>query len=137
MSGNKVEVLYSPKVGRGWSTTTAHATRAGGLVFVTGQVAVKSGQDGHKKRGSVGEMGSLAEQTVQVMENIKAILDHAGTSLDNVAKRNIYLTHPGDFDEVHAILEKYLGPMATTCVVTGLIPSSSRVEIEVIALIPD
>ena len=133
----KIEVIMSPRVGRGYSSTTAHATKAGGFVFVTGQVAVKPNEDGAKRRESVQEMGTIAEQTRQVLENIKAILEQAGSSLALVAKRNIFLSHPGDFDEVHAILEEYLGPMATTCVAAMLIPKSARIEIEVIAVLPD
>lgn len=136
MSKN-VEVIMCPKVGRGFSTTTAHGTKAGGFVFVTGQTAVRPNEDGSKRRGEMPEMGTIAEQTRQVMENIKAILEHAGSSLDLIAKRNIYLSHPGDFDEVHGILAEYLKPMATTCVVTLMTPSSSRIEIEVIAVLPD
>jgi 2-iminobutanoate/2-iminopropanoate deaminase len=133
----KVDVLFSNKIGRGYSSTTAHGTKVNGFVFVTGQVAVKPGQDGLKERDRVGEMGTLEEQTIRVLENIKIILEEAGTSFEHVAKRNIYLTHAGDFDAVHKILERYFKPVATTTVVTGLIPVSSRLEIEVIAAVPD
>ena len=131
-----VDVLISPKIGRGYSTTTAHGTKANGFVFVTGQVAVQPGQDGSKARAGIGEMGTLEEQTVRVMENVKTILEEAGTTLEHVVKRNIYLTHAGDFDGVHDVLERYFQPIATTTVVAGLIPPSSRVEIEVIAVLP-
>ena len=82
-----VDVLFSPKIGRGYSTTTAHGTKANGFVFVTGQVAVQPGQDGSKARARIGEMGTLEEQTVRVMENVKAILEEAGTTLEHVVKR--------------------------------------------------
>ena len=131
-----VDVLISPKIGRGYSTTTAHGTKANGFVFVTGQVAVQPGQDGSKARAQISEMGTLEEQTVRVMENVKTILEEAGTTLEHVVKRNIYLTHAGDFDGVHDVLERYFQPIATTTVVVGLIPPSSRVEIEVIAVLP-
>jgi enamine deaminase RidA (YjgF/YER057c/UK114 family) len=133
----KVEVLFSPKVGRGYSTTTAHGTKAAGFVFVTGQVAVQANEDGLKAREAVKEMGEIGEQTRIVMENVKSILEEAGTSLEHCVKRNIYLTHPGDFDEVHKILEEYFKPMATTCVITQLVPPSSRIEIDVIAVVPN
>jgi hypothetical protein len=42
-----------------------------------------------------------------VLENIKAILEEAGTSFDHVVKRNVYLTHAGDFDTVYAIMGRY------------------------------
>ena len=60
-------------------------TRAGGFVFVTGQVATKPGE---KLQLEKPLEGSIEEQTVQVLENIKMILEEAGTSLDNVVKRN-------------------------------------------------
>ena len=133
----RVEILSAPGVGRGYSSTTAHGTKAGGFVFVTGQVAVTQGQDGLRDRAAIGEMGTIETQTVRVLENIKAILETAGTSFEYVVKRNVYLTHAGDFDAVHKILERYFKPVATTTVVTGLIPVSSRVEIDVIAVVPD
>jgi len=133
----RVEILSAPGVGRGYSSTTAHGTKAGGFVFVTGQVAVTQGQDGLRNRAAIGEMGTIETQTVQVLENIKAILETAGTSFEYVVKRNVYLTHPADFDAVHKILERYFKPVATTTVVTGLLPVSSRVEIDVIAVVPD
>ena len=49
----KVDVLFSNKIGRGYSSTTAHGTKVNGFVFVTGQVAVKPGQDGLKERDRV------------------------------------------------------------------------------------
>ena len=133
---SEVEVIISPKIGRGYSSTTAHAAKANGFLFVTGQVAVKPGQDGAKARGEISDMGTIEEQTVRVLENIKVILEEAGTSFDNVVKRNIYLTHAGDFDAVHKVLEDYFDPIATTTVVTGLISTSSKIEIEVIAVAP-
>jgi 2-iminobutanoate/2-iminopropanoate deaminase len=137
MPNKQVEILFSPNVGRGYSTTTAHGTKANGFVFVTGQVAVKPGQDGRKDPNAIGEMGTLEEQTVRVLENIKEILEHAGTSFEYVVKRNIYLTHSSDFDPVHKILERYFKPVATTTVMAGLIPVSSRLEIDVIAVVPE
>lgn len=133
---SEVEILISPKIGRGYSSTTAHAAKANGFVFVTGQVAVKPGEDGSKARAHIADMGTIEEQTVQVLENIKVILEESGSSFDKVVKRNIYLTHAGNFDAVHEILERYFGPIATTTVVAGLIPTSSKIEIEVIAVAP-
>ena len=132
----KKEIVNSPKIGRSFSATTCHATKAGGFVFVTGQVAnpPNVGGDPH----AVGELGTVEEQAVQVMENLKAILEEASTSLDNVVKRNVYLTHLGDFDPVYKVMEHYFtSPMASTGVLTGLIPGSARLEIDVIAVVPD
>jgi 2-iminobutanoate/2-iminopropanoate deaminase len=83
------------------------------------------------------DMGTLEEQTTRVLDNIKAILEEAGTTFEHVVKRNVYLTHPGDFDTIFAIMERYFSsPVASTGVVTGLVPVGARVEIDVIAVVP-
>jgi 2-iminobutanoate/2-iminopropanoate deaminase len=134
----KVEVLKSSLAGGTYSRTTAQGTKAGNLVFITGQVANRPGTSPSDDAAAVGEMGTIEQQTVQVMENVKALLDAAGTSLDHVVKRNVYLTHASDFQPVYSILERYFkAPVASTGVITGLIPTSARVEIDVIAVMPD
>jgi 2-iminobutanoate/2-iminopropanoate deaminase len=129
-------VVNSPKIARTYRETSAHATKANGdLVFVTGQVANKPGSD--PRTTTDPEMGTLEEQTVRVLENIRAILEQAGTSFEHVVKRNVYLTHPGDFDTVYAIMERYVtSPVASTGIVAGLVPVGARVEIDVIAVAP-
>ena len=46
------------------------------------------------------EFGTVGEQTVRVMEKLKAILEEAGASFENVVKRNVYTTHVGDFGKI-------------------------------------
>lgn len=130
----KKQVVRSSKIGPTYTATSAHGTKAGGFVFVTGQVATEPGVELEK----TGEMGTLEKQTVQVLENIKTILQEAGTSFDNVVKRNVYITHQGDFQTVYRIMERYFtSAVASTGVLVGLIPASARVEIDVIAVMPD
>lgn len=132
----KKEVINSTKVGKAFSNTTCHATKAGGFIFITGQVANPPSTGGNPH--TTPEMGGIEEQATQVMENLKAILEEAGSSFDNVLKRNVYLTHVGDFDKVYKVMEKYLrSPMASTGILAGLIPPSARLEIELVAVIPD
>jgi hypothetical protein len=66
-----VELQLLNRIGRGYSGTTAHGTKANGFVFLTGQVAAKPGQDGLKERERVGEMGTLEEQTVRSSKTSK------------------------------------------------------------------
>jgi 2-iminobutanoate/2-iminopropanoate deaminase len=130
----KKEVVRSAKIGPAYTKTSAHGTKAGGFVFVTGQVATKPGVE----LDIAGEMGTLEQQTVQVLDNIKLILEEAGTSFGNVLKRNVYFTHHGDFQTVYRIMERYFtAPVASTGIIAGLIPQSARVEIDVIAVVPD
>jgi 2-iminobutanoate/2-iminopropanoate deaminase len=134
----KKEIIQSPKIGGTYSRTTCHGTKAGGFVFVTGQIANKPGTAPAATPHELVELGTLEEQTVQILENIKAILEEAGTSLDNVVKRNVYLTNNAEFSQVYKIFERYFpSPVASTGVIAGLVPPSSRLEIDVIAVVPD
>jgi 2-iminobutanoate/2-iminopropanoate deaminase len=131
------EVITAKQLGGLYSKTSAHGTKAGGFIFVTGQVASNPGTD-PSTWVSAGEMGTVEEQTIRVLENIKAILAEGGTSFEHVVKRNVYLTHLGDYGTVYKILERYFpSPVASTGVLTGLFPVSARVEIDVIAAVPD
>ena len=134
----KKEIVISPKIGGSYTKTTVHATKAGGFVFVTGQIGNNPGTTPVDNPQEIVELGSLEEQTVQIIENIKAILEEAGTSLENVVKRNVYLTNNAEFQKVYEIMERYFtSPVASTGIIAGLVPPSSRVEIDVIAVIPD
>jgi 2-iminobutanoate/2-iminopropanoate deaminase len=132
------KVINSDKIGGTYSATTAHGTTGRGLLFVTGQVANRPGMDPREHPDAAQEWGTIEEQTVQVLENIKAILEEAGTSFDNVLKRNVYLTHLGDFEPSYKVMEDYFpSHVASTGVLTGLVPNGSRIEIDVIAVVPD
>src|SRR5262245_11416731 len=134
----KKEFICLKKIGGSYTTTTIHGTKAGGFVFVTGQIGNKPGTAPAKTPHDIVELGSIEEQTIQVMENVKAILEEAGTSLANVVKRNVYLTNNAEFPKIYEILERYFPtPVASTGVITGLVPPSARVEIDVIAIVPD
>ena len=125
-------------IGGTYSATTTHAVSARGFVFVTGQVANQPGMDPRDHPDEAQNWGNIQDQTVRVMENIKAILEEAGSSLDNVVKRNVYLTHLGDFEPAYKVMESYFtSKIASTGVLTGLVPNGARVEVEVIAVVPD
>ena len=89
----KKTIVKSNKIGGSYSKTTVHGTSAAGLLFVTGQVANKPDTKPSGDPLAQVELGGIEEQTVQVMENVKAILEEAGTDFDHVLKRNVYI-HP-------------------------------------------
>ena len=130
-----VEPINCPSVGGTFSNTTAHATKANGFVFVAGQIAVKTGTD-PKMVLDAGELGTIEEQTIRILDNIKAILEQAGTSLENVVERRTYLVNPADWDTVGRLLDKYFQPVASTTICVTLLPFSARVEISVVAALP-
>jgi 2-iminobutanoate/2-iminopropanoate deaminase len=105
----------------------SQAIANGGLVFVSGQVGVDPG-------GNMVE-GGIAEQTEQVMRNLSAILEAAGTSLQNVVKATIFLADLGDFQAMNEVYARHMGdepPARATFQVAGL-PAGAVVEIEMIA----
>ena len=113
----------APFQGAPYSQAIAH----GGLVFVSGQVGVDPG-------GNMVE-GGIAEQTEQVMRNLSAILEAAGTSLQNVVKATIFLADLGDFQAMNEVYARHMGdepPARATFQVAGL-PAGAVVEIEMIA----
>ncbi len=100
-----------------------------GLVFSAGQVALdpRSGE-------LVGK--TTAEQTEQVLQNLKAVLAAAGTNLDNVVKTTVYLADMADFAQMNEVYAKHFGthkPARSTVQAAGL-PKAARVEIDVIAV---
>lgn len=81
--------------------------------------------------------GDISVQTRQVLENIKAILEAAGSDLAHVVKTTVYLQDMGDFGSMNAVYSEYLGdaPPARTTIQAAALPLGAQVEIEAIALV--
>jgi 2-iminobutanoate/2-iminopropanoate deaminase len=107
----------------------SQAIVANGLVFVAGQVPIDP------STGKVVE-GGIREQTRRVLENVKAILEAAGTSMDKVVKVNVYLKRTDDFAAMNEVYSQYFPkePPARTTVVTDMVREEFLIEIDVIAL---
>ncbi|MEK7673395.1 MAG: RidA family protein [Patescibacteria group bacterium] len=106
----------------------SQAVKAGGFVFCSGQVHLTPD-------GTILE-GDIAEQTRQVMNNLSAVLEAAGTGFAKVVKSTIYLTDMADFAVVNEVYGAYFEnenkPARATVGVASL-PKGARVEIECIA----
>jgi 2-iminobutanoate/2-iminopropanoate deaminase len=107
----------------------AQAVRANGLLFLSGQIPLDP---------ATGELisGDVAAQTRRVMDNLRAVLEGAGSALDKVVKCTIYLLDMNDFAVVNQTYAGYFPdakPARATVAVAGL-PRGSRVEIDMIAL---
>ena len=106
----------------------SQAVKYENFLFVSGQIALDP------KTGEL--VGStVEEQTRQVMENIKAILEEAELNFNHVVKTTIYLKNINDFDKVNRIYGEYFTehkPARATIEVSNL-PKGALVEIEVIA----
>ncbi|HET6283321.1 MAG TPA: RidA family protein [Polyangia bacterium] len=100
----------------------------GDFIFLAGQ------GPGNPVTGQL-EMGTIQEQTTRTLENIKAILEAAGTSLDKVVKCNVYLGDIDDFAAMNEVYKQYFTapPPARTTIQAGALPGGIAVEIECIA----
>jgi 2-iminobutanoate/2-iminopropanoate deaminase len=107
----------------------SQAIAANGLVFVSGQLALKPGD---KELSG----GTIEDQTEQVFANLRAILEGAGTSLDRLVKTTVFLQDLGDFQGMNAVYAQHVGatPPARSTVEVAKLPSGALVEIEAIAL---
>ena len=107
----------------------SQAIRAGGLVFVSGQLALRPGSS-----KIVGE--EIAEQTEQVFANLRAILEAAGSGLDRIVKATVYLRNLDDFQGMNEVYRRHVGdvPPARATIEASALPSGALVEIDAIAL---
>jgi len=107
----------------------SQAIKAAGLVFVSGQLALRPGAK---------ELlpGGITEQTEQVFANLRAILEAAGTSLDRLVKTTVFLQHLDDFAGMNEVYARHVGesPPARSTVEVAKLPSGALVEIEAVAL---
>jgi 2-iminobutanoate/2-iminopropanoate deaminase len=102
----------------------------GGFVFVAGQLALDPG---------TGQLvpGDVRIQTKRVMENIKAILESAGSSLASVVKTTVFLRDLNDFGAMNEVYGSYFqeDPPARSTFQVAKLPRDGAVEIEVVALV--
>jgi 2-iminobutanoate/2-iminopropanoate deaminase len=99
-----------------------------GFVFTSGQIPICP------ETGSI-DVSTIEEQAEQVIINLKAVLEAAGSSLDKVVKSTCFLKNMGDFAAFNQVYEKYfVSKPARSCVEVSALPKDSLVEIEVVAI---
>jgi 2-iminobutanoate/2-iminopropanoate deaminase len=108
----------------------SQAVKTGGMVFCSGQIPIDV---------TTGEFVSsdVAEQTEQVLKNLSAVLEAAGTSLNNVVKTTVFLADMNDSTAMNEVYAKHFSenkPARATVQAAGL-PRGARVEIDCIAVI--
>jgi 2-iminobutanoate/2-iminopropanoate deaminase len=109
----------------------SQAIRVGDMLFASGQVGLDPAT------GQIVE-GGVVEQTVRVLENVKAVLAASGLGLAEVVKTTVFLKSMADFAAMNEVYARYLAPEGvvaparSTVAVAGL-PKDALVEIEVIA----
>jgi 2-iminobutanoate/2-iminopropanoate deaminase len=108
----------------------SQAVKVGNLLYTSGQLAINA---------ATGEFinDDIKKATAQSLDNVKAILEAAGTTLDKVVKTLVFLKDMNDFADMNEIYSQYFStnPPARSCVQAGKLPKDALVEIEVIAIV--
>lgn len=108
----------------------SQAIKTEGFVFASGQIAIVP---------QTGDLiaGGIAEQTEQVLKNLMAVLEAAGSSLDQVVKTTVFLLDMTEFGAMNEVYGRFFTgePPARATVQAARLPRDARVEIEVIALV--
>jgi len=107
----------------------SQAVRANGFIFVSGQIALDP------KSQQLIE-GGIVEQTERVLDNLKGIVEAAGSSLQHAVKTTVFLADINDFKAMNEVYAKYFDshPPARSTVQAAGLPRNVRVEIDLIAL---
>lgn len=105
----------------------SQAIITGNLVFTSGQIAI------NPATGNI-EAVTIEEQTKQVCENLKAVLEAAGSSLEKAVKTTCFLSDMADFAAFNGVYGEYFtGKPARSCVAAKELPRGVKCEVEVIA----
>lgn len=105
----------------------SQAMKTGNLLYTSGQIPIDPAT------GNV-EAADITGQTEQVMQNLKAVLEAAGTSFDKTVKTLCFLTDMGNFAAFNEVYAKYFtSKPARSCVAVSALPKGVLVEVEVIA----
>jgi len=108
----------------------SQAVRAGNVIFASGQIPIDP---------STGEFvaGGVAEQTEQVMRNITAVLEAAGSGLNQIVKTTVFLADMNDFTAMNEVYARFFPetPPARATIQAARLPRDAKVEIEAIAVL--
>jgi len=107
----------------------SQAVKVGNLLYTSGQLAINV---------VTGEFinDDIKKATTQSLDNVKAILEEAGTTMDKVVKTLVFLKDMSDFDLMNEVYSQYFStnPPARSCLQAGKLPKDALIEIEVIAI---
>jgi 2-iminobutanoate/2-iminopropanoate deaminase len=107
----------------------SQAVRANGFIFLSGQIPFDPAT-GHLVEGDV------ARQTERVLQNLKAIVEAGGSSLEKAVKTTVFLKDMGDFAAMNEVYARYFAsaPPVRSTVEVARLPRGVRIEIDLIAL---
>jgi 2-iminobutanoate/2-iminopropanoate deaminase len=108
----------------------SQAVRANGFLFLSGQIPL------HPKTQEIVD-GNVSAQAERVLENLKGVVEAAGSTMQRVVKTTVYLADMNDFAAVNEVYARYFvtNPPARSTVEVSKLPRNARVEIDLIALL--
>jgi len=108
----------------------SQAVKANGFVFVSGQIPIDPAS------GDV-LVGDVGQQTARVLDNLKAILEAAGSSLERAVKVSVFLKDMGEFTLMNEVYTKYFpqNPPARATIEVARLPKDVGIEMDLIALV--
>lgn len=101
------------RIPNGHFSQAVEADAPGRLVFISGMTA-------RRADGTIAGIGDVSEQTRQVCENLKAAVEEAGGTLDDICRVDVYIRNMEHFDAIHEVRRQYF---------TGVAPASTMVEV--------
>ncbi len=106
----------------------SQAVKVGNLIYTSGQIPI------NPSTGTIVE-GGIKEQTRQSLQNVKAVLEEAGLTMDNVIKTTVFMADMNDFADMNAVYAEFFSSPypARSAVAVKTLPKGAMVEIEVVA----
>lgn len=129
--GKVVESSRLPAPMRGGAFSAGVEAPAGRTVYISGQVAMDA-------EGNIVGEGDAKAQTERVLQNVVAVLEAAGGTLDDVVKVTVFITDMGMYDEIHEVRRRFFEepyPASSMVEVSALIEPRLLVEMEAVAVI--
>ncbi len=112
----------------------SHVVKDGTTVYVAGQVA-------RDRNGNTVGVGDFSAQAEQVFENVRGALESVGSGMGSIMKLNVFMTHREDIPAYRVVRPKFVPddalPVSTLILCSGLADPDFRIEVEVIATIPE
>jgi 2-iminobutanoate/2-iminopropanoate deaminase len=109
-------------------------------IEATGKLVFISGMTSRRPDGSIAGIGDVEEQTRQVCENVKAAVEEAGGTLDDICRVDVYVRNMEHFDIIHRVRREYFQPplpASTMVEITKMTSPDYLIEINAIAVLPN
>ncbi len=127
------EIIHTDKL------ATPTGIMSQGVKVPAGHIVFASGQTARDATGAIVGVGDIRAQTRQTLDNVKAVLEAAGATLEDIVKVQVFITNVEHYADIHAVRSEYFKsdyPASTMVEVTALVHPDMLIEIDAIAVIP-